>query len=60
MSPSTSLCIAHLWATTCATPPAPMMSTSFLADVLYCVVNATILLCAPVIAIVLAIKNRNE
>src|SRR5918998_2965322 len=27
MSPSSSLCIAALWAATWATPPAPMMST---------------------------------
>jgi hypothetical protein len=29
MSPSTSLFWAHLWATTWATPPAPIMSTFF-------------------------------
>ena len=29
MSPSTSLFWAHLWATTWATPPAPMMRTFF-------------------------------
>ncbi len=29
MSPSTSLFCAHLCATTCATPPAPIMSTFF-------------------------------
>ena len=29
MSPSTSLCIAALWAATWATPPAPMINTFF-------------------------------
>ena len=35
MSPSTSLCIAALWAATWATPPAPMINTFFfIADLL--------------------------